>query len=137
MHAMFRRSPVNEDLVKVPLFVGLSARELQLVARLSTEVRVPAGHVLTQQGDTGAEFFVVLDGDVDVVRQGEVIATRGAGSHLGEIALLGARPRTATLVATTPVHTRVASQREFADLITAVPALRERLEASMSERLAA
>ena len=44
---------------------------------------------------------------------------------------------TDTLVATTPVHTRVTSQREFADLITAVPALRARLEASMSERLAA
>jgi len=134
---MFRRSPVNEHLAQVPLFEGLSSRELQLVARLSTEVRVPAGRVLAQQGDTGAEFFVVIDGDVDVVRQGEVIATRGAGSHLGEIALLGARPRTATLVATTPVQTRVASQREFADLINAVPALRVRLEASMIQRLAA
>jgi CRP-like cAMP-binding protein len=134
---MFRRSPVTEDLAQVPLFDGLSARELALVARLSTEVRVPAGRVLAQQGDTGVEFFVVLDGDVDVVRQGELIATRGAGSHLGEIALLGARPRTATLVASTPVQTRVASQREFADLITAVPTLKARLQASMAERLAA
>jgi CRP/FNR family transcriptional regulator, cyclic AMP receptor protein len=134
---MFRRSPVTEDLAQVPLFDGLTARELSLVARLSTEVRLPAGRVLAQQGDTGVEFFVVLGGDVDVVRQGEVIATRGAGSHLGEIALLGARPRTATLVASTPVQTRVTSQREFADLITAVPMLKARLQASMVERLAA
>jgi CRP-like cAMP-binding protein len=134
---MFRRSPDTEDLAQIPLFEGLSARELELVARLSTPVKVDAGQVLAQQGDTGAEFFVVLAGEVDVVRRGELIATRGPGSHLGEIALLGARPRTATLVASTPVTARVASQREFAGLVASVPAIAERLEATMQERLAA
>jgi CRP-like cAMP-binding protein len=134
---MFRRSPVTDDLKQIALFEGLSSKELSLVARLSTEVRLPAGRVLAQQGDTGAEFFVVLDGEVDVVRRGELIATRGPGSPLGEIALLGARPRTATLVASTPVQTRVASQREFTSLIHAVPALSERLQATMAARLAA
>ena len=134
---MFRRSHVAEDLAQVPLFEGLTAKELSLVARLSTEVDVPAGAVLAQQGSAGAEFFVVLDGHVDVLRQGEVIATRGPGSHLGEIALLAARPRTATLVATTPVHARVVSQREFAGMVAAVPAVSERLQAAMAERLAA
>jgi CRP-like cAMP-binding protein len=71
------------------------------------------------------------------VRQGELIATRGPGSHLGEIALLAARPRTATLVASTPLQTRVASQREFSSLLAAVPMVAERLQASMAERLAA
>lgn len=134
---MFRRSAATEDLLTVPLFDGLSAKELALVARLSTPVEVPAGRVLTEQGDTGAEFFVVLEGEVDVLRQGEVIATRGAGSHLGEIALLGARPRTATLVASTPVQARVSSQREFAGIVAAVPTLADRLRASMEARLAA
>ncbi len=134
---MFRRSPVTESLAEVPLFAGLTSKELELVARLSTPVRVGVGQVLAHQGDTGAEFFVVLDGEVDVLRQGEHIATRGPGSHLGEIALLGARPRTATLVAGTPVTARVASQREFAGLVAAVPTVAARLEATMQERLAA
>jgi CRP-like cAMP-binding protein len=134
---MFRRSPATEGLARVPLFEGLTTRELSLVARLSTPVRVHAGQVLAQQGDAGAEFFVVLDGEVDVVQRGERIATRGPGSHLGEIALLGARPRTATLVASTPVTARVASQREFAGLVAAVPTIAARLEATMQERLAA
>ena len=134
---MFRRSPVTEGLAHVPLFEGLTEKELGLVARLSTPVTVPAGQVLAEQGSAGAEFFVVLAGEVDVVRQGELIATRGPGSHLGEIALLAARPRTATLVASTPLQTRVASQREFSSLLAAVPMVAERLQASMAERLAA
>jgi CRP-like cAMP-binding protein len=108
-----------------------------LVARLTTPVEVPAGRVLARQGEVGSEFFIVLDGEVDVVRRGELIATRGPGCHLGEIALLGARPRTATLLASTPVRTRVASQREFSGLLAAVPTVATRLQASMEERLAA
>jgi CRP-like cAMP-binding protein len=134
---MFGRTPLTEDLEQVPLFEGLSQRELSIVARLSTTVEVPAGRVIAHQGDVGAEFFVLLDGQVDVMRQGELIATRGPGAHLGEIALLAARPRTATLITKTPVRTRVASQREFSSLLATVPEISERLQATMAARLAA
>jgi len=133
---MFRRSP-ESDLGRVPLLSGLSQRELAVVDRLTTPVEVPAGTVLAEEGTEGSEFFIVLDGRVDVLHGDEVIATRGAGAHLGEIALLGDRPRTATLVTTTPVRTAVASRREFASLLVEVPTLSGRLEASMAERLAA
>jgi CRP/FNR family cyclic AMP-dependent transcriptional regulator len=134
---VFHRTPLTEDLEHVRLFDGLSHRQLSTLARLSTTVEVPAGRVIAQQGDTGAEFFMLLDGNVDVLRQGEVIATRGPGAHLGEIALLAARPRMATIVTTTPVRARVASQREFTSMLAAVPELSERLNATMAARLAA
>ncbi|MFI5045789.1 MAG: cyclic nucleotide-binding domain-containing protein [Acidimicrobiia bacterium] len=121
----------------MPLLSGLTQRELAVVGRLTTPVDVPAGTVLAEEGAVGAEFFIVLDGRVDVVQGDEVIATRGAGSHLGEIALLADRPRTATLVTTTPVRTVVASRREFASLLVEVPSLSDRLATTMAERLAA
>ena len=135
---MFRRTPVaTPELERVPLLDGLTQRELATVERLTTPVDVPAGTVLAQEGAAGAEFFIVLDGRVDVVQGEEVIATRGAGAHLGEIALLGSCPRTATLVTATPVRTAVASRQEFRILLDEVPALSERLTATMEARLAA
>jgi CRP-like cAMP-binding protein len=134
---MFRTVPTGHELTRVPLFAGLSRKQLSLASQLSTPLDLPAGQVLARQGSIGAEFFIVLQGHVEVVRSGDLVATRGPGSPLGEIALLGARPRTATLIAQTPVHARVASQREFAGLLAEVPEISQRLHAIMVERLAA
>jgi CRP/FNR family transcriptional regulator, cyclic AMP receptor protein len=134
---MFRNVPTDHELTTVPLFANLSRKQLRFAAQLSTPLDLPAGHVLARQGSVGAEFFIVLHGRVDVVRSGDLVATRGPGSPLGEIALLGARPRTATLITQTPVHARIASQREFAGLLAEVPEISQRLRALMVERLAA
>jgi len=134
---MSRTVPTDHELTQVPLFAELSRKQLSLASRLTTPLDLPAGQVLARQGSVGAEFFVVLEGVVEVVRSGDLVATRGAGSPLGEIALLGARPRTATLIAQTPVHARVASQREFSGLLAEVPEISQRLHAIMMERLAA
>jgi CRP-like cAMP-binding protein len=127
----------DHELTQVPLFADLSRKELGWASRLTTPVDLPAGQVLAREGSVGAEFFVVLVGVVDVVRSGDLVATRGPGSPLGEIALLGARPRTATLIAQTPLHARVASQREFSGLLAEVPEISRRLHDIMIERLAA
>ena len=134
---MSRTIPTDRELTEVPLFAELSKKELRWASRLTTPVDLPAGQVLALQGSVGAEFFVVLEGVVEVVRSGDLIATRGPGSPLGEIALLGARPRTATLIAQTPVRACVASQREFSGLLAEVPEISQRLQAIMIERLAA
>ena len=134
---MFRRFPTDSELTRVPLFADLSRKQLSLASRLSAPFDLPAGHVLARQGSLGAEFFIVIDGYVDVVRSGSSVATRGPGSPLGEIALLDARPRTATLIARTPVRARVASQRDFSGLLAEVPEISHRLRAIMLERLAA
>jgi CRP/FNR family transcriptional regulator, cyclic AMP receptor protein len=134
---MSRTVPTDHELTQVPLFAELSRKQLRWASRLTTPLDLPAGQVLARQGSVGAEFFVVLEGVVEVVRSGDLVATRGPGSPLGEIALLGARPRTATLIAQTQVHARVASQREFSGLLAEVPEISQRLHAIMIERLAA
>jgi CRP-like cAMP-binding protein len=70
------------------------------------------------------------------VRQGDrVIAKRRAGEYVGEVALLDRRPRTATVVAVTPVSMEVLSRREFISLLAQAPELAEQILATMAQRL--
>ena len=133
---MRMRIPVDRYLRDMPLFEGLSAKKLRVASQLSTSIALPAGTALTQEGTTGREFFMLFDGEVEVIRADRLVATRGPGSHLGEIALLERRPRTATVVAKTPVLVAVTSQGEFASLLQQVPKISERLNASTTRRLA-
>ncbi len=103
---------------------------------LMTRIDRPAGQVLTTEGEPGSEFFIVLEGEVEVRQGDRVIATRRPGDYVGEIALLDKRPRTATVVATTPVSVEVLSRRELLSLLAEVPELSERIMATMAERLA-
>jgi len=131
-----RHDRIEEQLGRVPLFEGLSRKELKLVAQLSTGLDEPAGTVLTREGEAGHEFIVVLEGEIEI-RQGDaVIATRGPGTYVGEIALLDHRPRTATVVAKTPVKIEVIGQREFAGLLAEVPEISQKLVPAMAKRLA-
>jgi signal-transduction protein with cAMP-binding, CBS, and nucleotidyltransferase domain len=135
-----RRTPrveAGEATATIPLFEGLSKHERRLASRLSTPIAVPAGSMLTQQGAPGSEFFILLEGEVEVFQGGRVVATRGPGSPLGETALLESGPRTATLLAKTPVSTLVSDRREFDQLLFEVPKVSERLRALSAERRAA
>ena len=133
---MDRHDRIEEQLARVPLFEGLSKKELRLVAQLSTYLEEPAGTALTREGETGHEFIIVLDGEVEVRRGDDVIATRGPGTYVGEIALLDHRPRTATVVAKTPIKIEVIAQREFSGLMQEVPEISQKLLPAMAKRLA-
>ena len=92
--------------------------------------------MLTREGETGHEFIVVVEGEIEVLQGDTVIATRGPGTYVGEIALLDHRPRTATVVAKTPVKIEVIGQREFAGLLAEVPEISQKLLPAMAKRLA-
>jgi len=126
----------DERLAQVPLFAGLSKKDLKRVSGLATRLDLPAGKELTHQGSIGNEFLVVLDGDVDVLIDGQVIVSCGPGDYFGEIALLDDRPRVATVVAKTPVSVEVIGRREFKALIDDQPEIAQRLLATMAQRLA-
>jgi CRP-like cAMP-binding protein len=127
----------TEDLLgEVGLFRNLSARQRRRIAGLMTRLDEPAGTVLTREGATGAEFVIVLEGAVEVRHGDRVVKTLGPGDYVGEIALLRHQPRTATVVATTPVVIEVLDRREFTTLLTENPELSSQLLATMAERLA-
>jgi CRP/FNR family cyclic AMP-dependent transcriptional regulator len=134
---MDRHDRIEERLAQVPLFQGLSKKELKMISQLATYLEEPAGTVLTREGAVGHEFIIVLDGEIEVRQGDRVIAERGPGSYIGEIALLDHRPRTATVVAKTPIKIEVIGQREFAGLLAEVPELSQQLLAAVARRLEA
>jgi CRP-like cAMP-binding protein len=91
--------------------------------------------VLAREGGAGHEFVVVLEGDVEVRQGDDVIATCGAGEYFGEISLIEHRPRTATVVATSPAVLDVIGQRDFAELLAEEPAIAEQIRATAAQRL--
>jgi CRP/FNR family transcriptional regulator, cyclic AMP receptor protein len=133
---MDRHAWIDEQLAAVPLFEGLSKKQLRRISSLMTRLDRPAGKVLTREGEQGSEFFIVLEGEVEVRLGDRVVATRGPGEYVGEIALLDRRPRTATVVATTPVSVEVLSRREFRSLLVQAPELSEQILATVAQRLA-
>jgi CRP-like cAMP-binding protein len=106
-----------EALKRAPLFDGLSRKELVELARVSEDLEVPPGKVLCKEGEIGHEFFVIVDGEVEVTRNGARVATRAGGEFFGEIALLEETRRTATVTAKTPVRFFVLTRSDFRRLV--------------------
>ena len=125
------------DLIAgVPLFVRCSRKETQRIASISTEIDMAAGKVLIHEREYGSEFFVLVEGTVDVTRGGELVATLGPGDYVGEIALLENTPRNATVTASSPVRALVLNGREFWALLDTAPAIQRKLLGTLAERLA-
>jgi CRP-like cAMP-binding protein len=133
---MTDRGSIDEQLARVPLFHGLTKNQLSRISNLMTTLDEPAGRVLTTEGETGREFIIVLEGEVEVRHGNHVIATKGAGEFFGEIALVDNRPRTATVVAKTPVTIEVLHRGEFGSLLAQLPELSAQIMATMAQRLA-
>ncbi len=133
---MTTQESTGDVLAGVALFRDLSSRQRRRIAGLMTRLDEPAGTVLTREGTPGAEFVIVLDGAVEVRQGDRVVKTLGPGEYVGEIALLGRQPRTATVVATTPVVIEVLGRREFTTLLADNPELSNQLLTTMADRLA-
>jgi len=130
----------NKDAIErfraVPIFSACSNAELAEVDRVADQVHVEAGRTIMQQGDLGQELAVVIEGQVEVVKDGTTIATLGPGSYFGEIALLDSLTRTATVTAVTDVVLEVIDRRGLNTLLDDVPSIARSLLAGMSQRVA-
>ena len=124
-----------ENLRNVALFSGCTNKELDRIARSGDEVKMPAGTVLADQGQTGREAFIVLEGDVAVKRNGRKVATLGPGAIVGELSLLDHGPRTATVTCETDAAVFVVDQRHFLAVIDDVPTIAHKLLASLAGRI--
>ena len=131
------RQRSTDRLHEVELFDGLRADQLAAVDRLFTELVLPAGTDLIAEGGVGREFFVIAEGEVAVLRGRKEIARLHPGDFVGELSLLEAGPRNATVRAVTDVRVLVQNRREFASLLDAIPAIRERISAAADNRRAA
>ena len=125
----------QETLRSVPLFSACSNKELDKVAKAADEIRMTAGTLIVDQGQTGREAFVIVDGEVSVKRNNRKIATLGRGAIVGELSLLDHGPRTATAVCETDCTLLVIDQRRFLGVLDDVPAITHKLLSSLASKI--
>jgi CRP/FNR family transcriptional regulator, cyclic AMP receptor protein len=133
---MLRKNAKTELIRGVPLFAHCSKRELAEVAGIADEIDLREGKELTREGAPGREFFVLVEGTADVVKNGRKVNTLGAGDFFGEIALVHQTPRTATVKATSPVRALVVTERSFRRLLEEMPEIQRKVLAALAERVA-
>lgn len=119
-----------------PILSGLEPDDLDSIAAVASELEVETGRELATEGDFGHALFAVERGTADVSRSGEVVRTLGPGDVFGEVAVLVAGRRTATVVATSPMTLIAIFKRDVWALERRSPQAAERLRALVADRLA-
>jgi len=119
----------------LPLFAGLSQRDLARVSRLMREVEAPPGKRLASIGEIGREMYVIVNGRALVTtRQGHQFHI-GPGDYFGEMSLIDGEPRSATVDAATEMRLLVLGYREFWQLMDeSLPIVRKVVQ-TLSKRL--
>jgi CRP-like cAMP-binding protein len=124
------------DLIsKVPLFGGCSKKQLRTIGSIADYIDFREGKELIREGSPGREFFVLVDGTVDVRRKGRKIDSLGAGNFFGEMALLTRAPRNATITTTSPVRALVVAEPNFRRLLRENPQISLKVLSALAERV--
>jgi len=110
-----------ELLSAAHLFDGVDAEGMDRIAAVAVQVDFPANHVVARQGEIGTGFFVVVEGRVRVIRDGETVATLGPGDFFGELSVLDGRPRTAQVVTDGPATCLALASWDFEAVLLAEP----------------
>jgi CRP-like cAMP-binding protein len=122
-------------LAQVPLFEGLSRRHLKQIAEHADEVSFRDKETIIEADEPGGTFFVIVEGEVKVMRGNRVLARAGPGEFFGEISLLDGGPRTASVVADSPVVAIRLFKRSFDKLVTQEPKVATKILAVVARRL--
>jgi CRP-like cAMP-binding protein len=126
---------VVDDLKRVPLFAGMTDRAIEAISALAAEHAVADGEAIVVEGDPGDAFYLLVEGQVDVTRRGELIRRLGVGDFIGEIALVDGRARTATATAVGAVRTLVVRRDAFLELMDRHPAVRLGILMALTDRI--
>ena len=123
-------------LASVPIFSPLPGASLEHLAGRLVPLRLEPGSVIVREGDPGDRFYIVAEGEVEITADGFPLSEQGPGSYFGEIALIRDVPRTATVVAKTPVVLYALDREDFLAAVTSHPPSEEAAEEVVSARLA-
>ncbi len=116
-----KKNEYHTHLREVPLFAELDHDELDAVGRTATELQLEPGKILMKEGEVAHDMVVVLEGTLEVTRDGEHIADIGPGGFAGEMALLTRTTRNSTVRAKTPISVLHIDGRSFSSLLEDVP----------------
>lgn len=118
--------PVLEQIIsvleKVPLFDGLSRKDLEKIAHLVRGRTVRAGELVFKEGDAGDKFYIVQSGSIEILKdkagsEADRLAMKRAGESFGEMALLTDAPRSASARAVEQANLLVVSREQFEQLL--------------------
>lgn len=110
-----------EVLRKVPLFQDFDDDDLERLSRQMKERTFPEGAAVTTEGDTGAGFFVIAEGNATVSVGGETKTSLGPGDYFGEIALIDEGVRSASITAATDLRCYGLTPWEFRPFVEEHP----------------
>jgi CRP-like cAMP-binding protein len=125
-----------ELIRSIPLFASCTPQEVHQVTAIADEIDLREGRLLTTEHAIGHEFVVVIEGSAEVRHGDEVVNTIGPGEFVGEISLVTGEPRTATVVATSPVHVLVIEGHAFQRLLETAPDIKAKVDGVIRARLA-
>ncbi|MGI9622256.1 MAG: cyclic nucleotide-binding domain-containing protein [Acidimicrobiales bacterium] len=123
-------------LKKVPLFDGLSDEDVANCAALFETEEILAGAGMAREGEFAYKFFVVLEGEVDVLRDFEAVARLGPGDFFGEMGLLGGERRNARVVAHTRCDVAWMMGWSFEEMLEQYPDVAQRIQDAVDARVA-
>jgi CRP/FNR family cyclic AMP-dependent transcriptional regulator len=122
-------------LAAVPLFDGLSKRQVRQVARLTTLVEHPEGGTVVKQGGPGESFMAVVSGQAKVQVNGKTVGRVLPGDHFGEISLLDGGSRSASVIAETPMTLLRIQHESFLKALVDDPPLSMALMTSLARMI--
>jgi CRP-like cAMP-binding protein len=129
------KAEMVELLSRVPLFAGLSKKELNAIASAAKEVNRKAGSYLARSGDAGVGFFLIADGTASVIVGGRRRRKMGPGDFFGEISLLDGGPRSADVVADTDIKMLGLTVWVFKGILEQYPSIAQKMLVELAERL--
>jgi signal transduction histidine kinase len=128
-----------DELRGVPLFADLSEEDLEQLYQMAETVSIPAGELVFEEGSPGDALYVVLDGELEISKrqggQDVVLAVRGTGEFIGEMALLEQAPRSASVRTLRESRLLVISQAAFETLLSCSPSAHLRMLRAVTSRL--
>lgn len=127
----------ESNLRSIALFESLPEAATRVIARHADEIDVAEGTQLARQGEFAYEFFVIVDGTAEVLRDGEHVADLGPDDFLGEMGIIGKVVRNATVVTTSPARVIVMTPQAFRSMSRSNPDVAGRIEAAVEERCGA
>ncbi len=121
-------------LKSLPLFEGVSDEDLEKIAPFVSEVSVSEGKHLVEEGDYAYEFMAIEEGTAEVMRGDQKLAELGPGDFFGEMGLIDAERRNATVVAKTGLRLITLDQWDMKRLEKAIPSAAARIRETVEKR---